>query len=374
MANASEDNVNQFSFFSGLNKNDQIIKYFREIAPIGIALIDPEGYYIKVNPKFADSIGYAAEEVAGMHPSDITCPLFFPGDSNKFSKLVNREIDSMCIRKQYFKRNGEAVDVRVDVFFHYKEETDSLEFIGFYQKCRPFYIKYLPMVNKALQSLVDDNPSPGILIADQNGRILFGSRFAACRLGYSEMDLGNKSLTAIFDIQQTGKLISMFEMKVPEQFIESELKFHHRSNGIISIKSQIFFDDTNIFRNERMLVIVFIDKPEVSISQKHSIPEARDNEFLLEVKKFGNFIQSFYKDVNIAGPSNSDIRLTDYELTARERDVLSLFLERKNTKEIAYDLGLAEITIRKHFTSLYKKFGVSCREDLLLFFHGKNII
>lgn len=49
------------------------------------------------------------------------------------------------------------------------------------------------------------------------------------------------------------------------------------------------------------------------------------------------------------------------QLTERERDVLNLLLEGQSNKEIAGKLFIAEITVKKNITSIYRKLGVSSR-------------
>lgn len=50
----------------------------------------------------------------------------------------------------------------------------------------------------------------------------------------------------------------------------------------------------------------------------------------------------------------------------RERDVVRLLLEGKPNKEIARDLGVEEITIKKRLTRIYRQLGVENKVQLLL--------
>lgn len=54
-----------------------------------------------------------------------------------------------------------------------------------------------------------------------------------------------------------------------------------------------------------------------------------------------------------------------YDLTEREVDVTRLVLEGLSNVEIAQRLNLAEITIKKHLTSIYEKIGVKNRVELM---------
>lgn len=371
MEKASMENFDQNSIFSDLKQNDQVIKFLLEKAPMGIAFLDTDAYFLKVNPKFAKSIGYNIEDVAGMHSTDISCPLFFASDADGYSKLLKGEIKTLTVTKQYFSRDGKALDIQVNLFTYYIESNKTPYIIGFYQNCKPFYKEYLVKINSNFTGLLEHNPYPGILIFRQDGRCLFGSNFAANVLGYTEQEVCNLSLTELFCHEQVEKILNIVSGKFSGRFFECELKFLHRDDRIVYILSQLFIDETNYFKNGRMLILFFNNEPGAISYNQHSRREVWEKIFFFDVGNVGTPLKYF----GMAGGFKGDeINLSDYKLTEREKDVLKLFLNRKNTKEIAYELCLAEITIRKHFTSLYRKFGVSCREELLLMLYGKNIV
>lgn len=49
------------------------------------------------------------------------------------------------------------------------------------------------------------------------------------------------------------------------------------------------------------------------------------------------------------------------QLTSREFEVLRLLIDGKNNRDIASELFLAEITVKKHVSSIYRKLGVKGR-------------
>ena len=53
------------------------------------------------------------------------------------------------------------------------------------------------------------------------------------------------------------------------------------------------------------------------------------------------------------------------ELTSREWEVLDLLCERKTTDEMATDLFLSPETVRSHVKSIYRKLGVSSRDEAI---------
>jgi LuxR family transcriptional regulator, transcriptional regulator of spore coat protein len=53
-------------------------------------------------------------------------------------------------------------------------------------------------------------------------------------------------------------------------------------------------------------------------------------------------------------------------LTAREREVFELLVQKKNTKEIAALLFISEITVRNHISHVVKKLGVKGRSQAVV--------
>jgi DNA-binding NarL/FixJ family response regulator len=62
------------------------------------------------------------------------------------------------------------------------------------------------------------------------------------------------------------------------------------------------------------------------------------------------------------------------QLTAREREVVSLVGEGLKNKQIAGRLYISETTVRHHLTSILKKLSVSNRLELLVFAYRNNLL
>lgn len=48
-------------------------------------------------------------------------------------------------------------------------------------------------------------------------------------------------------------------------------------------------------------------------------------------------------------------------LTAREKNVFELLIANKSTKDIAFELGISEKTVRNHISNVMQKLGVNGR-------------
>ncbi len=61
-------------------------------------------------------------------------------------------------------------------------------------------------------------------------------------------------------------------------------------------------------------------------------------------------------------------RLSQYDLTHRQKQVALLLLAAKTRRQIAGELKLSESTVKMHVGELYKKLGINSRAELFLRF------
>lgn len=81
------------------------------------------------------------------------------------------------------------------------------------------------------------------------------------------------------------------------------------------------------------------------------------DEMVFDAMEFERLIEQSIKD---------RIGVLKDQLTRRERDVFSLVLEGLSTRQIATQIHMSEPTVKQHLTSLFKKFDVSNRSQLIL--------
>ena len=51
----------------------------------------------------------------------------------------------------------------------------------------------------------------------------------------------------------------------------------------------------------------------------------------------------------------------NYILTPREKEIFSLLIDNNNTKDIAFELGISEKTVRNHISNVMQKLGTKGR-------------
>lgn len=88
------------------------------------------------------------------------------------------------------------------------------------------------------------------------------------------------------------------------------------------------------------------------------------NHVLLENEPAWHALQRAVLD--FTGQSNAFESAGENVLTARERKLLALLREGCSNAQIAFTLGIAEKTVRNHFSNLYRKLGVRSRVEALV--------
>lgn len=82
---------------------------------VGMALIDKNGKWLKVNDTICESLGYTEKELTGLTFQDITHPEDLMKDVILLNELIAGERDNYQIEKRYFHKNGDLVYVILSV-------------------------------------------------------------------------------------------------------------------------------------------------------------------------------------------------------------------------------------------------------------------
>ena len=86
-----------------------------EHAPIGVALVSPDGRWLKVNRALCDLVGYSEAELLTHTFQDITHPEDLADDLEYVRRTIAGEIRSYQIEKRYVHARGHPVTVLLDV-------------------------------------------------------------------------------------------------------------------------------------------------------------------------------------------------------------------------------------------------------------------
>ncbi|MAW94311.1 MULTISPECIES: PAS domain S-box protein [unclassified Leeuwenhoekiella] len=97
------------------NLSDTTFKSSFENAPIGMALVSPEGDWIQINQQVSEILGYTEEDFRSFSLKDIIYPDDLEIDSVFLNQLLQGKKDNYQIEKRYFHKNGGIVHAILSV-------------------------------------------------------------------------------------------------------------------------------------------------------------------------------------------------------------------------------------------------------------------
>src|SRR4030088_3196778 len=109
---------------------DSLFQSAFEFAAIGMALVSPEGKWLRVNRSICEITGYSEAELLKRTFQDITHPDDLDLDLANVRKMLAGEIKTYQMEKRYFHKDGSIVWVLLSVSLVRTESGEPLFFIG----------------------------------------------------------------------------------------------------------------------------------------------------------------------------------------------------------------------------------------------------
>ncbi|WP_051243136.1 PAS domain S-box protein [Azohydromonas australica] len=101
-----------------------------EQAAVGIALVAPDGRWLRVNQKLCDIVGYAPRELLALTFQDITHPDDLEADLDEVRRMLAREITTYSMEKRYLCKEGAEVWINLTVSLSWRGDGEPDCFIS----------------------------------------------------------------------------------------------------------------------------------------------------------------------------------------------------------------------------------------------------
>ena len=127
-------------------------------APIGMALVDPEGRWLLVNQALCDLIGYSETELLERTLHDVTHPDDLPGQTALIGELLAGRRSRYQLDKRYLHADGHVIWASVSVSVVRDDSGAPLHLVG-----QVVDITERHRIEERLQHLADHDPLTGVL-------------------------------------------------------------------------------------------------------------------------------------------------------------------------------------------------------------------
>lgn len=168
-------------------------------APLGYQSLDIEGYFIEVNQKWLDMLGYKHEDVIGKWFGDFLSPAYQDGFRKRFPIFkaqgsIHSEFEMVC-------KTGEKLFIAFDGKIGYDQEGDF--------KQTHCILKDITMEKTLTQDLANEKKlleatlisvGDGVISCDKNGAILFVNPIAERLTGWAQEEAKGKPIEEVFNI------------------------------------------------------------------------------------------------------------------------------------------------------------------------------
>ncbi|MCX6065395.1 MAG: PAS domain S-box protein [Chloroflexi bacterium] len=115
---------------AALHESDERFRNAFQYSSIGMALISPQGKWLKVNPRVCAIVGYSESELANSSFQDITHPNDLQTDLDQVQQMLAGEIQTYSMEKRYLHKAGQIVWVLLAVSLVKDDNGAPLYFIS----------------------------------------------------------------------------------------------------------------------------------------------------------------------------------------------------------------------------------------------------
>ena len=100
---------------TALRESEELYRSTFELAAVGVAHVNPDGRFLRVNDKLSAITGYSKEELLKLTFQAITHPDDIGNDVAQGDKMKTGELDTYSMEKRYIRKNGSIVWVHLTV-------------------------------------------------------------------------------------------------------------------------------------------------------------------------------------------------------------------------------------------------------------------
>lgn len=235
-------------------------------APIGKALVAPDGRFLEVNPALCDIVGYAPEELLARGYQSITHPDDLALGLEQVRRLQAGEIDSFRQEKRYLRKDGLAVWVQLNVSAVRDDESGAVR----YQIAQMQDISQRKAADDEIRlaASVFSNTLDGIFITSPDGTILKANRAFERITGYRADEAVGQNVRLLHSDHHDADFYRQMWQAITEKGVwQGEIWDRHKDGRVIPVWLSIssLYDETGAL--DRHIAIMY-DISEQKLAQE----------------------------------------------------------------------------------------------------------
>ena len=103
------------AFERALRESEELYRSTFDLSAVGIAHVDPEGKWLRVNKRLCEIVGYDESELVKIRFQDITHPDDLAADLQQAEKLRDGKLATYSMEKRYLRKEGQAIWINLTV-------------------------------------------------------------------------------------------------------------------------------------------------------------------------------------------------------------------------------------------------------------------
>ena len=197
---------------SQLRESEYKFRQTFDVSPAGIVLVGLDTRFIRCNLSFSQSLGYEPEELVGKLIEEVTLPEDRQIGKPEMVALVKGEIAKAQVQKRYISKDGQVIWGEVTISLIRDSNGQVQYYLALIQNITERkQIEEKLLEEAARRIILMDQSRDGIVIINQDGKVVESNRKFADMLGYS---IESMSQLSVFD----------WEFLVPRKRLEEMIK------------------------------------------------------------------------------------------------------------------------------------------------------
>jgi PAS domain S-box-containing protein/putative nucleotidyltransferase with HDIG domain len=119
-----------------LNESEGRFEATFDQAAVGIAIVAPDGRWLRVNHRLCAILGYSQEELLETNFQSLTHPDDLGSDLENMNRMLAHEISTYTMEKKYIRKDGEVLRAKLTVSMVSDDNGDPSYFIGVVEDIR----------------------------------------------------------------------------------------------------------------------------------------------------------------------------------------------------------------------------------------------